>query len=201
MQPGSEPHRAWLHWPCAAILALITAAPALADNDQTRQETKENWFAVMRNPCVKNPATNGQGERVEEFIQCDPAVNPNGCGVLRTETRTKDQGDKQEQRTRTRGDGFGIGDVTLARYNIALDNTTVIRTRPSESRIKVFNREQGYPQQTSGTCSPTNLRACASRFVVTTRSETRNGVPTKPDAEPDEKCKNRDGSNRGPNED
>ena len=201
MHSGSEPERSWLHWPCAAILALSSIAPAFADNDQTRQETNEQWFANMRNPCVKNPATMGEGDRIEEFIQCDPNVNPNGCGILRTETRTKDQGDKQEQRTRTRGDGFGIGDVTLVRYNIALDNTTVIRTRPGESRIKIFNREQGQPQKFPGTCSPTNIRACASRFVVTTRSETRNGVPIKPDATPDEHCSNRDGSPRGPNED
>src|SRR4029450_2113288 len=99
------------------------------------------------------------------------------------------------------GGGVGIGEVTAARYNIALDNTTVIRTRPGESRIKVFNREQGFPQQISGTCSPLNIRACASRFVVTTRSETRNGVRTKPDAQPDEHCSNRDGSPRGQNED
>lgn len=207
MHSGREPERAWLHWPCAAILALISVAPAFAD-DQRREETKENWFAFMRNPCVKNPVTNGQGDRIEEFIQCDPNVNPNGCGVLRTETRTKDQGDKQEQRIRTRGDGFGIGDVTLVRYSIALDNTTVTRTRPGESRIKVFNREMGHPQKTttptgstSGMCSPINISACASPFVVTTKSETRNGVPTKPDAEPDMECKNRDGSLRTSSQD
>ena len=101
MQPGSEPHRAWLRWPCAAILALITAAPALADNEERREETKENWFAFMRNPCVKNPATMGRGDRVEEFIQCDPAANPNGCGTLRTETRNKQSGNKTEQRARS----------------------------------------------------------------------------------------------------
>jgi hypothetical protein len=209
MQPGSEPQRAWRYWPCAAILALSSIAPAFADNDQTRQETKENWFALMNNPCVKNPApTNGKDDRIDETIECKPEANPNGCGILRTETRTKDQGDKQEQRTRTRGDGFGIGNLTLVRYSIALDNTTVIRTRPGESRIKVFNREMGHPQKTttptgssSGMCSPANLAACASPFVVTTKSETRNGVPIKPEAEPDVECKNRDGSPRGPNQD
>ena len=209
MQSGSEPPRAWLHWPCAAILALITAAPALAHtDDQRREETKENWFAFMRNPCVKNPATMGRGERVEEFIQCDPAANPNGCGTLRTETRSKQHGDKTEQRTRTRGDGFGTGDVTLVRYSIALDNTTVTRTKRSDTRTTIFNREMGHPQKTttatgstSGTCSPLNIAACASPFVVTTKSETVNGVPTKPNAEPDMECKNRDGSRRGENDD
>jgi hypothetical protein len=208
MQPGNEHQRGWLHWPCAAILTLIAVTPALAD-DQRREETKENWFASMRNPCVKNPATMGRGDRIEETIQCDPAANPNGCGVLRTETRSKDNGNgKTEQRTRTRGDGFGIGDVTMVRYSIALDNTTVIRTNRNDSRINVFNREMGHPQKTttatgstSGTCSPTNIAACASPFVVTTKSETRNGVPTKPDAEPDTECKNRDGSRRGENDD
>jgi hypothetical protein len=37
--------------------------------------------------------------------------------------------------------------------------------------------------------------------VVTTKSETVNGVPTKPNAEPDMECKNRDGSRRGENDD
>jgi hypothetical protein len=209
MQPGNERRREWLHWPCAAILAVISIAPAFAHNDnERREETKEQWFAFMRNPCVKNPATMGRGERTEEFIQCDPNLNPNGCGVLRTETRSKDHGNKTETRTRTRGDGFGIGDVTMVRYSIALDNTTVTRTQRSDTRISVFNREMGHPQRatlpmgsTGGTCSPLNISACASPFVVTTKSETRNGVPTKPNAEPDVECKNRDGSKRHEDDD
>lgn len=208
MHPVSEPQRAWLKWPCAAFLPLILAAPAFANGDERREETKENWFAEMRNPCVKNPATNGQGDRIEEFIQCDPNANPNGCGTLRTETRSKQQGDKTEQRTRTRGDGFGRGNVTLARYDIALDNTTVIRTRRNDTRVTIFNREMGHPEKTttpfgstSGSCSPLNVPACASPFVVTTKSETVNGIPTKPNSEPDLECRNRDGSLRGENQD
>ena len=207
MHPESEPHRDWLKWPGAALIALTLAAPAFAHDDE-RREASDPWPVFMRNPCVKNPATMGKGERGEEFIECDPNVNPNGCGTLRTETRSKQQGDKTEQRTRTRGDGFGRGNVTMVRYSVALDHTTVTRTRRTESRTTVFNREMGHPQKTttpfgstSGPCSPTNIPACASPFVVTTKSETVNGVPTKPNAEPDMECKNRDGSPRGENED
>lgn len=205
MEAASEAERAWRYWSCAAILTLVSVAPAAAD-DQRREETKDDWFTSMRNPCVKNPATMGRGERTEETIQCD---QPNGCGVLRTETRSKDNGNgKTEQRTRTRGDGFGIGSLTMVRYSVALDNTTVIRTNRNDSRITLFNREMGHPQKTttttgssSGTCSLDNVAGCASPFVVTTKSETRNGVPTKPNAEPDTECKNRDGSRRGENDD
>lgn len=209
MQQSHSNPGAPARWPCAAALALMLLAPsafAHDDNERREETTKEDWFTFMRNPCVKNPATNGQGERIEEFIQCD---NPTGaCGTLRTETRTTQKGDKSEQRVRTRGEGFGRGDVTLARYDIRLDNTTVTRTKRNDTRTTIFNREMGHPEKTtlpfgstSGTCSPANVAACASPFVVTTKSETRNGTPVRPEAEPDMECKNRDGSKRQEHED
>ena len=201
MQPGSEPHRAWLHWPCAAILALITAAPAFAhDNDRREEATKSPWDTTgMENPCVKNPLTNGKGERMSEQMVCETG----NCGTLRTETRSKEHGDKTESRTRTRGDGFGRGDFTQVRYNLALDRNTVTRTKRSDTRTIIVNRELGQPVKTtlpsgdsSGPCTAANVPGCASPFVVTVKTEIVSGSPRPPETETKRSCENRDGSPR-----
>jgi hypothetical protein len=202
MHPESDHHRAWFQWPCAAFLALTLAAPAFAHDDDERREQAEKspWnTSGMENPCVKNPVI--KDERMSEQMVCD---SPTGnCGVIRTETRTKQQRDKFEQRQRTRGEGFGRGDFTQVRYSLALDNTLVTRSKRNDTRTVTFNREMGHPQKTtlpfgstSGSCSSTNIQACASPFVVTIKTETRNGVPVTPEPEADRECKNRDGSDR-----
>ena len=214
MNSESAHHRAWLKWPCAASLAITLTAPAYAHDDERREKAERTpWDTTgMENPCVKNPLTDGKGERISEQMVCDspPEGSPptRNCGKISTETRTQRNGNGFEQRTRTRGDGFGRGDFTQVRYSLALDNTTVTRTKREDTRQIIFNREMGHPQKTtlpfgstSGTCSPTNTQACASPFVVTTKTETVNGVPVRPEPEVDRECKNRDGSLRRDDQD
>lgn len=210
MQPRSGTARAWLHWPCAAALALTLAAPVLAhDNERREEAAKSPWDTTgMENPCVKNPLTNGKGERMSEQMVCETGA----CGTLRTETRTKGHGDKTEQRSRTRGDGFGTGDFTNVRYSLALDRTTVTRSKRGDTRTTIFNREMGQPQKgtvpfgtSQGSCSANpltfNPAACASPFVVTTKTEIVSGSPRPPETETDRECKNRDGSKRHEDDD
>jgi hypothetical protein len=201
MQARSGISRARLHWPCAAALSLILAAPVLAhDNERREEAAKSPWDTTgMENPCVKNPLTNGKGERLSEQMRCETGA----CGTLRTETRTTGHGDKTEQRTRTRGDGFGTGDFTNVRYNLALDRTTVTRTKRSDTRMTIVNRELGQPVKTtlptgssSGPCTAANIPGCASPFVVTTKTEIVSGSPRPPETETKRSCENRDGSPR-----
>jgi hypothetical protein len=193
-----------LRWPCAtALVMMLAAAPAFADGGRCDRPPPESspWQSEMDNPCFKNPATFGRGERIVEHISCRRA---GGCGTLTTTSRTCEQGNGFEQRTLTEGDGFGTGEVSQVVYDLGLKNLTVTRSRTNSSRVIIRNREMGNPKRpevklatNTGGCSPTNLQACASPFFVETRSETRNGVPVKPTAEPDTECKNRDGSKRG----
>lgn len=210
MQSSSGKTRARPHWPCAAALALILAAPpAFADDDEPeRRETAEKspWnTSEVVNPCVKNPATSGKGERLAENMRCETG----NCGTLRTETRTKRSNGRTETRERTRGDGFGTGEIDNVRYSLALDHTVVTRTTKKDSRTVSFHREMGQPQRStlpvsgSSSCTPTSitLEGCASPFAVTTVSETNNGSPKPPRTFTDTECKNRDGSKRGENDD
>jgi hypothetical protein len=213
----SKTRRERLHWPLAAAAVLmLAAAPAFGDDE--RHERGDPYFPSLRNPCFKDPATNGQKRCSDttqecEFVECNAAQNPNGCGTQRTTTKDSPAKDgRTETRIRRQADGFGTGNVSLVKYTVAEDDLTVIRTRAGTTRIVVRNRDQGSPQRksglfgstsTSGACSLTNpdKSGCASPWVNTVRTETVNGVPTKPESEPDVKCKNRDGRDRRDDED
>jgi hypothetical protein len=203
----SKTRRERLHWPLASALVLmLAAAPAFGD-DGERRERGDPYEPHLRNPCFKDPAFNGKKRcndmtQACETVDCDPATNPNGCGTQRTTTKTSPAKDgRTETRMRREANGFGVGSISHVKYTVAEDDLTVFRTKAGTTRITVRNREQGDPQRRSGTCSVTNKAACASPFVTTIRTETVNGIPTRPETEPDEKCKNRDGRDRRDDED
>jgi hypothetical protein len=189
MDLRSNAPRARFHWPWAAALALIVAAPPAFghdDGDRTQKETFEdpNWAFHMRNPCYRNPATQ---QREFEFVD--------GSGTQRTTMRnTKKRDGRSEMRIREQAHGTGIGERSGVQYMIAEDHLVVTRRQGDFAKVVDRRREMGNPEKKFVLGIDTGARAF---FVETTIETVTSPAQNKRDVDVDEKCRDRDGKERG----
>jgi hypothetical protein len=196
MDLSSETRCARFGWPwTSALVLMLVAAPAYADEERQATTEKSIYFPQMENPCFREPADNGETRSVE-------TVGAPSEGRLIVTTKTKHRGDFCiEERTHSRGKGFATGHRSLVKYDVFEDHLLVTRQhKRTTCRTVQRDRQMGHPREemmrvgTDGECSIDNPAACARPFVVTFFSDTGGGDPR---MDTDEKCRDRDGKERG----
>jgi hypothetical protein len=177
MQPSSGNSRAWPHWPCAAALALIVAAPPAFANggggDQVERNSSQTDIAgPIENPC-------------------------NSCTILfqgtqKTQTRNtqKANGESEfrfEQTTR------GEGPEDCSQVNYKVDETQRLNTRSNRKmeRSEQHFRQRGNPQFP---VVKTPANQLAAGWLIEEKNETRQTpFSTRNERESEMKCRDRNG--------